>query len=184
MRKLRRFYTPDEIAGIYANEYDHTRWSEHVERVRRTIAIANVLIEVNQLRTAADFSAGDRAVAAGLHGITGGLRTSDGDIEGDLAELPGVVDLFVCTETIEHLEAPWTVLERVAEKARWLVLSCPLDEDPKIGNYEHYWSFDTVDVDNMLACAGFDDRKMYLLTGEGWTYEYQLWTARSTVCST
>jgi len=179
MRKLRRFYTPERLAEIYGGEYDHTRWPEHVERVRQTIVVANTLIEVNQLKSAADLSAGDRAIAAGLRGLMS-LETSDGDIEGSLVNM-GPVDLFVCTETIEHLEAPWTVLERIAEKTRWLVLSCPHDEPSHYGNYEHYWSFDAIDVDDMLACAGFEERKMHLLTGEGWTYEYQLWTARSTV---
>ncbi len=78
--------------------------------------------------------------------------------------------------TIEHLEAPWTVIERIAEKSKWILLSTPLDEDPAIGNYEHYWSFTEQDVTQMLAAAGFGQLRCTHLQNDGWTYTYQVWT--------
>jgi hypothetical protein len=178
MRKFRRFYTQDQLAEIYAHAYDSTRWPEHVERIKQTIAYGQRLIDTHSLKTCADFSAGDRSVTGGFHNLEQ-LETSDGHILEDLAGMSEPVDLFVCTETIEHLEAPWTVLEAIAEKTKWLILSTPLDEDPGIGNHEHYWSFDDVDINWLLAQSGFEDRRMVLIGGEGWTYTYQLWTARS-----
>lgn len=182
MRKLRAFYTEEQIAGIYGHTYDHTQWPEHVARVRRTIDVAQKLINEHGLESVTDLSAGDGAIVNGLTGTV--WRTNDISENGDgievLVKTAAPVDLWICTETIEHLEAPWTVLEEIARRTRWLVLSTPLDEDPSIGNYEHYWSFTLADVADLLAQSGFVDAQATELDGDGWTYTYQLWIARST----
>jgi hypothetical protein len=177
--KLRRFYTPEKIAEIYGARYNPHRWPEHTLRIQRTIEIAQGLIDLYGLETCADLSAGDNSIPDGLHGLRS-LQTSDGSIEDDLELVVVPVDLFICTETIEHLEAPWTVLERIAEVARFVVVSTPLDEAPMIGNYEHYWSFTETDVRDMLLNAGFVDLAVEHLHQAFWTYTYQIWTGRST----
>lgn len=182
MKKLRPFYSTDTVKAMYGGVYDPHRWPEHQERIARTIAITNDLIVAHDLDSVADYSCGDKSIADGLRGVRSWDLTDVGQgdppIEEQVQTMP-YVHLFVCTETIEHLEAPWTVLEYVALRARWLVLSTPLDESPAIGNYEHYWSFTQWDIATILDQSGFVDATMYHITEAGWTYEYQLWTARS-----
>ena len=182
MIKLRRFHTPEVLAEIYQHPYDPTRWVEHKTRIRRTIEITQALIDQHDLKSVADLSCGDCSIIGSLNiksKITGDI-TNDRSIEDALRDRVWPdVDLFICTETIEHLEAPWTVLERIAETTRWLVLSTPLDEDPAIGNYEHYWSFTQDDVQSMILTAGFVDLELHVLAEPGWTYTYQLWTGRT-----
>ena len=185
MRKLRPFYTPDELKAMYGATYDPNRWPEHTLRLERTRQIAQDLIYEHDLRNVADYSCGDGTLIRGLKMFNdAGYEATDvgkGDppIEEMVLTMP-FTDLFICTETIEHLEAPWTVLEWVARRARYIVLSTPLDESPDIGNYEHYWSFTEWDVATILAQSGFsEDQKFEALTKAAWTYTYQIWTARS-----
>lgn len=182
MRKLRRFHTEDELRRIYARPYDHTRWPEHRIRVDRTIEVAQDLIDTHGLRSVGDLSAGDGAVVAGLDIADKTVRdiVDGGDSIEQLIRMPhiGPFDLFICSETIEHLEAPWTVLEHVAQRTRWLVLSTPLNEPVVVDNYEHYWSFSAADIYAILDQAGYTDMKIERIHGRGWTYTYQLWTAR------
>jgi hypothetical protein len=178
VRKLRPFYDDETLARIYSVAYDHTVWPEHRERVDDTVRITQRLIDAHDIKTAADWSAGDRAITGRLIGLTL-LDTADGDLARALRENVDQWDLFICTETIEHLEAPWTVLEEIAKITRFIVLSTPLDEQPDIDNYEHYWSFTQHDVRDLLEQAGFVDLHPTYLTGSGWTYTYQVWTGRS-----
>lgn len=165
---------------MYAHTYDGARWPEHQERIRQTIIVAQRLIDDHKLTTVTDLSAGNGAIVGGLEDVV--KRFSDISVAGNGIELEVLtaepVDLWILTETIEHLEAPWTVLEQIARRTRWIVLSTPLDEDPKIGNYEHYWSFTQGDVADLLAQSGFTDATFDAITAPGWTYTYQLWTAR------
>lgn len=181
MRKLRRFYDPAELKRIYAETYDPTRWDEHVRRIDHTQVIASRLVERERLLTGADLSCGDASIirSLGLIDIVTNDITSSGLSINEVVRDIAPVDLFICTETIEHLEAPWTVLERIAERTKWLILSTPLDEDAAIGNWEHYWSFELIDVRQMLNDAGFTDLRCTIISELGWTYAYQLWIARS-----
>jgi hypothetical protein len=181
MLKLRRFYTPARLAEIYDHKYDHTTWSEHVARVHHTIDITQQLIDEHHLTSVTDLSCGDGVIVGGLN--IENKTMNDITLLGDGIEVTVKtmkdVDLFICTETIEHLEAPWTVIEEIAQRAKWLVLSCPNDESPDIHNHEHYWSFTAQDVGDMLAEAGFVDLQWETITQPRWTYEYQIWTGRS-----
>lgn len=177
MKKLRRFYDAEKLAEIYSRQYDHTQWEEHRTRVRLTVDIAQRLIDTHHLTTAADWSAGDRAITNALTGLDF-LYTADGAIELTLDSDTRLYDLFICTETIEHLEAPWTVLEKIAKIAKFIVVSTPIDEDPEIDNYEHYWSFTTEDVRDMLTHAGFVELNCTRISSDDWTYAYQIWTGR------
>lgn len=183
MRKLRRFYDEVTLRKIYAERYNSSQWHEHMRRVAFTRSIIQQLISEHGLTTMADLSCGDTEVTRTLTGLTHRhLRDFTDYGEDILSLLSGVmnsVDLFVCTETIEHLEAPWTVIERIREKAKWLVLSCPNDErSVGEGNWEHYWSFTQNDVLDILTQAGFTETKYHGLWEPGWAYDYQIWTAR------
>lgn len=181
MRKLRPFYSETELRRMYEMPYKHTYWPEHIERVDQTTKIAQLLIDTHGLETVADLSCGDGAIVRGLERVSFSHMcdyTHNGDgIEVTIKHLKPV-DLFICTETIEHLEAPWTVLEHIAQRTKWLVLSTPLDEDTT-ENWEHYWSFTRDDVKTMLTQSGFDFALPSILAQPGWAYVYQIWIARA-----
>lgn len=183
MRKLRRFHTPQRLAEIYANQYQHVQWQSHQERVQVTTEIAQRLIDAEGIKRIADFSAGDRAIVSGLAGYTDAWLhdiTDDGvDIVERLREETFQYDLFICTETIEHVERPWELLEEIAPRTRWLLLSTPLDEDPAEDNWEHYWSFEAVDIDDLLIQSGFPHGVMTTHRPATGPYTYQIWIARS-----
>lgn len=180
MKKLRRFYNPSQLTQIYSHTYSPDSWPEHRERVARTIEIAQQLIDEYELKSVADLSCGNGAIVDALRvadKLKNDISTAGTSIEERVLMMEPV-DLFICTETIEHIEAPWTVLEHVAQRTKWLLLSTPLDEDPSIGNYEHYWSFELRDVMTMLDHSTFYAASYELLGKPHWTYSYQIWTAR------
>lgn len=186
MRKLRRFYGLEELRQVYGHPYQPHLHAEHTQRLEYTAMVADALINNHGIQTAADLSAGDRTLVHRLGGearfdrvVTHDLSDDGRDIFVALLELEPV-DLFLLTETVEHLEAPWDLLEQVWWKTRWLLLTCPLTEPPGTGNWEHYWSFDLVDLRAMLEQAGYVDLEVDTLSGSNWTYTYQIWTARST----
>lgn len=183
MKKLRRFMTPAEFAKNYATQFNHRSHYSHVERIEHTVKIAQELIDKEGIKRIADFSAGDRAVVNGLHGYEDAWLhdiTDDGvDIVERLRAETFTYDLFICTETIEHVEQPWTLLEEIAPRTRWLLLSTPLDEDPAKNNWEHYWTFEATDIDDLLTQSGFVGRLVEAHQPVGSPYTFQTWVARS-----
>jgi 2-polyprenyl-3-methyl-5-hydroxy-6-metoxy-1,4-benzoquinol methylase len=65
------------------------------------------------------------------------------------------VQLYICCETLEHLDDPETVLKAIRSKTQNLVLSTPVDAWRDITNPEHYWAWDRAAVEEMLRSAGF-----------------------------
>jgi hypothetical protein len=157
--RLRPAHAPEKLAEIYAEPHDHTRWSDHRLRVAATVELARWLTADEPIAAAADLSCGDGVILRSLDG--GELHFGDfapgydhtGPIEQTITEIPPV-DLFVCAETIEHLDDPDKVLAGIRAKARMLVLSTPVDAwfDR---NPEHYWAWSRADVEAMAQAAGF-----------------------------
>ena len=65
------------------------------------------------------------------------------------------VDMWVCSETIEHLDDPDSVLAEIRNRTKWLLLSTPDGETAASNNPEHIWSWDAEMVVAMLSDAGF-----------------------------
>lgn len=174
--------TDAETVANYAHTYSYKRWGEHVDRIRHTTEIAQRIINTEELKHVTDLSCGDGAIINSLTGVD--TVRNDFSINGDGIEVTSKImkptDLFICSETIEHLREPWTVLEQIAMNTKWLVLSTPLDEDISVGNWEHYWSFEKRDIQDILEQSCFTPVDHIVLLSAGWTYEYQIWTARST----
>lgn len=157
--RLREAYGPEKLAEIYAAPHRHAKWPDHQIRVAVTIQLAHSL--VGNVPSAADLSCGDAAIVEAL-GIT---QTHLGDyaegyehrgpIEQTIEQIPHV-DLFVCSETVEHLDDPDLVLKKIRTKTDALVLSTPVgawnDADR---NPEHYHAWDREAVEEMLTAAGF-----------------------------
>jgi hypothetical protein len=181
-QRLREAYTREELETVYPAPHDHTKWHDHQVRVAVTVQLAHAL--VGDVRSAADLSCGDGAILGALRipelhlGDFAPGRRYRGPIEETIAEIPQV-DLFVCSETIEHLDDPDGVLKAIRPKTAALVLSTPVgcwqDRNP-----EHYWAWDRDEVEDMLVTAGFTVA-LYAgldLRPGGGEYEFGIWGCR------
>lgn len=178
--RLRPAYSPEQLAHVYTTPHDHTRWPDHLLRVDVTIQVARWLAALNGCRSVADLSCGNAAIARSLGMdtvILGDFAAGyehRGPIEDTIGQIPAV-DLFVCSETVEHLDDPDAVLRKIRAKARHLVLSTPIDEADD-GNPEHYWGWGTADVGDMLQAAGWQAVSLTeVKLRPTWTYDYQIW---------
>jgi hypothetical protein len=183
--RLRPAYSAAELATLYAVPHAHEYWPDHRLRVAETIRLAK---ELSVPDVVADLSCGDAAIGRALAPAT--LILGDvapgyelcGPLEQTLEVIPHV-GLFICSETIEHLDDPDAVLAAIRAKADALVLSTPLGETTD-RNPEHYWGWDTEGVGAMLAAAGWKtviQRDVHYVPepGENWmAASYQLWGCR------
>lgn len=149
-----------------------------------TIVVARWMTGGRVLDVAADLSCGDGAivdaVAAGrrIHGDLAPGWEVCGPIEQTLASLPAV-DLYVCAETLEHVDDPDLILRLVRARSAVLVLSTPVgawgDSNP-----EHLWAWDRSEVEGMLTGAGWqiDAYTAVDFTVAGLPYVFGIWGAR------
>lgn len=106
-----------------------------------------------------------------------------GPLQDTLTELPDYgVDLFILSETLEHVDDPEGLLRHIAYKAKAIFISTPLQEKPETGNPEHYWSWGAEDINEMLEGTGWDPVGVQVLQPLSTrhmanAYTYQLWLA-------
>ena len=86
-----------------------------------------------------------------------------------------MADLFICSETVEHLDDPDTVLKHIRKRCRALVLSTPLAEFTPV-NPEHYWGWDHDGVREMLTAAEWEPEIQRDVIHP--LAQYQLWGCR------
>jgi hypothetical protein len=191
--RLRAAYNPATLAAIYDTTYCHAAWPDHVIRVAETITAGRELIRATGApATIADLSCGDGAIARALGAEvaqSGAVRVLLGDLTpgwefcGPIEETLGQlthVDLFICTETIEHLDDPDSVLAEIRRRSGSLLVSTPVGEETS-ANPEHYWGWDTTDVRDMLITAGWTPVTEMVMS---WRDEnnhdwlYQIWGCR------
>lgn len=188
-------------AGRYPDGYRHDCWPDHVERVK---ASADMIERyAGQIRTAADLSCGDgallnmisrrltRAVLGDLNGVPVSaavschaqvLETIGAAALPDSLERLEPVDLFILSETLEHMDDPDALLTQLTEVSRYLFLSTPVAESADSGNLEHYWSWGVTDVYDMLHASGWQPIDQLTLCPKSTrdmpgTYRYQMWMA-------
>lgn len=193
--RLRPAHSPAELAELYAVPHQHERWPDHQLRVAETIGLGRELMDLGEYPAViADLSCGDAAIPRGL--ISYSRAPAKRAILGDFApgyEIQGPIEqtldqithvgMFICSETIEHLNDPDSVLARIREKADSLVLSTPLGETTD-RNPEHYWGWDEEGVRQMLSSGRWTEvvrRNVHYLPdpGEDWMpASYQIWGCR------
>lgn len=176
--RLREKYNDEELKDIYKVPHRHNLWYDHIVRVNTTIALAKSVLNPSSV---ADLSAGDAAIINALDapkkyiGDYAPGYTYTGPIEKTILEIPKV-DLFICSETLEHLDDPDVVLKEIRKKTKWLVLTTP-DGENNSNNPEHYWGWNSQDVREMLVTAGFNPFILNLLQFQEkrFVYNYQMW---------
>jgi len=92
-----------------------------------------------------------------LLGEAGSGYQYEGVLQETVPQIPHV-ELFILTETLEHLDDPDADLKLIREKTDKLLLSTPMDEG--VGNGKtpatgHYWTWGRQDVEAVLNDAGF-----------------------------
>lgn len=185
-RRLRPAWSEQELQQIYSQPHDHRIYGRgHAERVDRTVTLGHDLLEIDQsIWTVGDLSCGNAEITRRLGrqqkqlGDFAPGYQFHGSIEQTINEITPV-DLFVCSETVEHLNDPDGVLLQIRAKTRYLLLSTPIDcwEDT---NAEHYWAWSQAGVEAMLTLAGFHVREFDQVDSRtyGEPYCYGIW-----VCS-
>ncbi len=159
--RLRPAWSETELAEICPAPHDHTRYRSHIIRVEHTISVGAALIRETMWHdpvTVADLSCGDATIPRALcpDPVLGDFAPGypiTGMIEKTVHLIPQV-DLFVLSETAEHLDDPDTVLRAIRGKAGRLLLSTPLAESDD-HNREHYWGWDATGIREMLEAAGW-----------------------------
>ncbi|MDM4722758.1 hypothetical protein QTQ03_25330 [Micromonospora sp. WMMA1363] len=170
---------------MYSRPHQHDQWIDHRIRVDVTTAVARNVLAYGA--TVGDLSCGDAAVAMRLrrsHGarlVLGDLAPGyelTGPIEETINQIESV-DLFLCTETIEHLDDPDAVLAAIRPQTQRLLLSTP-DGETDDTNPEHVWGWDATAVDQMLRSAGFvpDVFASLDMRLAGGQYNFQIWACR------
>lgn len=176
--RLRPEYSDEELAKIYAKPHDHSGWKDHRQRVKNTIALAKWFENVTSI---ADLACGDGFIIDALDApvkykgdFAPGYEIC-GAIEDTILGIPNV-DLFICSETIEHVNNPIGVLSAIRAKARFLILTTPNDED-NAGNPQHYWGWNMEDMKYLLERTGWKIEVSNLLcfSDPSLNYDYQMW---------
>lgn len=177
-QRLRPAYTDEQLTQVYAVPHNHTVWKDHRLRVQMTIAFASWFKDV---RSIADLSSGDATI---INSIPAEVRyigdyapayEFTGAIDETIDLIPKV-DLFICSETIEHLDNPEATLAKIRAKTRHLIVTTPIGES-NADNPQHYWGWDEAGVKELLIGAGFEPVIYSALHFEdpNLIYDYQLW---------
>lgn len=187
--RQRPAWSPEELAEIYAGPHDHRVLGEgHTARIDGLIAIGRELCPAPQ--SVADLSCGNGVIAEAI--AVEGTAVTLGDFapgfehRGPIEETIDLIDpveVFVCAETIEHLDDPEMVLRKIRAKADVLVCSVPICRTPADdANGEHYWAFDREGAEAMLAECGWEPvvyRQVTAAPGSvEATYQCGLWGCR------
>ncbi|HEU4541177.1 MAG TPA: hypothetical protein VFR23_08630 [Jiangellaceae bacterium] len=180
--RLREAHDDAKLAQIYAKPHDHSRWLDHAVRVQVTVALARTL--GGHVPSAADLSCGDGVILRNIDAderIFGDYAPGYpyvGRIEATVTRIPRV-QLFVCCETLEHLDDPDTVLKAIRDKTHNLVLSTPVDAFGDT-NIEHYHAWDREAVEDMLRAAAFEPLvyNELDLKPAGGEYRFGIWWCR------
>lgn len=180
--RLRPAHDADILAKIYAKPHQHAAWRDHKVRVAVTAQFAHAL--AGSVDRGADLSCGDGTILSSLDvtdryfGDFAPGYPLTGPINETIERIP-VVDLFVCCETLEHLDDPDETLSRIRGKAKALVLSTPVDAFGDT-NEQHYWAWSRKGVEAMLTAAGFTVvvyNELDIRPAQG-EYAYGIWYCR------
>lgn len=177
--RLRDAHSVEQLGNIYFKPHNHLNFADHIQRVNKSIELLKAF---NAYESIADLSAGDATIINALESSTkyiGDYAPTyefTGNIDQTIDQIP-TVDLFICSETLEHLDDPEATLKKIRSKTKYLFVSTPCGEKDN-NNIEHYWGWDADDVKQMLIDTGFDPVKYFLLKFPGEVYDFQMWICK------
>lgn len=192
MTRLRPAWTTAQLAEIYRQPHDHRRFGRgHNERVNETLrqtllSYAGHPVPEANAPVVVDLSCGNAFVARTFADrwpdaelVLGDYAPGyplTGPIEETIWQAP-YADIFICGETIEHLDDPVGVLSVIRAKADTLILSTPTDNWGDT-NAEHYWSWSQDDVEELVTRVGFRIAEAAVVDSRtyGEAYRYAIWT--------
>lgn len=185
MIKRLRDLSPD-LAEMYPEPHDHRRFGlGHFLRVELTVVLAAAMKQHFDWVSVADLSCGNGEIAKRITADTDTPTLGDfapgysicGPIEDTLPTI-AEHDLYICSETIEHLDDPLSVLTAIRSKAKGLILSTPI-ECWNDDNDEHLWAWDREGIEYLLIQAGWDIYVHQQLDTRtfGEPYLYGIWAA-------
>jgi hypothetical protein len=185
--RLRDAMTDQQFASMYNHNYNHTQWEEHKRRIAWTLDVAHQWLKDETIGVAIDLACGDGVILSGIKAeikLYGDFVATPfthyvGKIEETITRVGAdAADLFVCTETIEHIDDPDSLIRQIAGVSQYLLLSTPLGETDPYKNWEHYWGWDLDGIRKLLEDNGFTPLNYEVLVDE--FYTYQLWLAGRT----
>lgn len=157
IKRLRPAHSENDLKQIYTAPHNSDRWTDHIQRVNRSIDFIKENCGV--IQSAADLSCGNGKILSAMdcdikyYGDFAPGYSLTGPIDKTIADLEKV-DIFICSETIEHLDDPIETLKLIRNKTDKLFISTPVDKfDDE--NLEHYWSWDFDGISEALTSAGF-----------------------------
>lgn len=178
--RLRPTPTGDELAAMYPAPHDHRAYGAgHDLRVRASIAVGQWLADDCDAALVADLTAGVGTIASGIAHprgadvILGDLATTGQRIE-DSAQALEPVDVYICTETLEHLDDPAAALDLIRAKARRLLVSFPHRDDVD-DNPEHLWQWTVTEAEALLHETGWRPLTSLVLQVPDGPYRYSIW---------
>lgn len=182
IKQLRPFHSQEVLDAMYAQPHNHHIFGRgHHIRVELTKVLLTELCAYTKATVGADLSCGNAAIiksaplAKVLLGDFAVGYEYQGPLEETIQQIPNV-DVYVCSETLEHVENPPSVLKAIRSKSRSLVLSTPIEKwDDSLA--EHYWAWDREGIENMLENEGWKvvTFNMFDSTVFGEPYKYGMW---------
>lgn len=161
IKRLRPAHSEEALKTIYATPHNSDRWSDHIQRVDRSIDF--IKENCGDIASAADLSCGNGKILSAMdcenkyYGDFAPGYPLTGPINQTIKDLP-IVDLFICSETIEHLDNPSETLKLVRQHTNKLFISTPVDKFDD-DNLEHYWAWDFEGISDTLTSSGFVIKK-------------------------
>jgi hypothetical protein len=156
----------DLMRQWYGHTWEHAGYDHpNLANCKNRWTFWNVAIAFGEgfgkVESLADLSCGDAKIPRALAEFSGiepilGDYAEGYEYQGTLQEtLPqiDVVDLYVNTNTLEHLDDPDADMRLMREHCRQMLLGVPLDEHEAAG--EHLWEFTKAGIEEMYTEAGF-----------------------------
>ena len=183
IKRLRKKHTQEVLDQIYSSPHDHRIYGRgHDVRVEVTKVLAKNTCVIVDAKSGADLSCGNGDILNSLNiekKIFGDFAAGYefiGPLEENIVKIPNV-DIFICSETLEHLDSPVESLFKIREKSKSLILTTPIEcwED---SNREHYWAWDRDGVESLLIESGWRPDIFAFLdtTVFGEPYKYGIWS--------
>lgn len=182
IKRLRPKWSDEELGKIYSTPHDHFRFGRgHDVRVKVTCEILKDMAFQVKAQSGADLSCGNGAILNSINlnkkyfGDYASGYEYTGALEHTILQIPNV-DIYVCSETLEHLDDPGYGLKLIREKSKTLVLSTPIEKWDD-NNDEHYWAYDREGVEQLMKEAGWTPNIFLFLdtTVFGEPYKYGIW---------